>query len=330
MKKTTLAELARQAGCSLAQASRALSGNGSVAPELRNHIRALAMQHNYRNLSNNHRPKIAILCSKSFGFHDSRLIQAILKHTCRRNWNCMICTHDSMPLIRELFIDGVVFIGHDNEYFAIHWPSRSSLPLVVVNNFGNPLENICEIRPDQNDEYRLILKHLHDLGHRRIARLFWTPPEASERQNNNGNVPFFQQAGAMGLGEVESIVFHRESEMPIHIKHLLERNFTAFLIVNQHLTLPAFHAFAALGKRIPEDVSVIGYEVEWVSEYLDPPLTTIDFDYDNLAQISLGKLAELMQNHPIEQEEKLIRVPNKLYIRASTGGAHPSGTCRPE
>lgn len=318
MKKTTLAELARRAGCSLAQASRALSGNGPVAPELRRRIRALAMQCNYRNLSNNHRPKIAIVCSKSFGFHDSRLIRSIMKHIDRHNWSCMICPHDNLQLVRELFIDGVIFIGHDNEYFAVNWPARSTLPLVVVNNFGNPLEDIYEIRPDQNDEHRLILAHLHNLGHSRIARLFRTPQEASERQNNNGSAAFFRQAGAMGLNEAESIIFHRENELPIHIKRLLEKDFTAFLIVNQHLTLPALHTFSILGKRIPEDVSIIGYEVEYVSEYLAPPLTTIDFDYEELARLSVEKLAGLMQNHPFAKAEKLICVPNKLHIRAST------------
>lgn len=324
MKKTTLAELARLAGCSISQASRAVTGNGPVAPQLRNNVRSLAMQHDYRNLSNNHRPKISILCSRSFGFHDSHLIHALVEHAEKCSWNCMICTHDNLPLVRELFIDGVVFIGHDNDYFAANWPAQSTLPLVVVNNSGNPLEDICEIRPDQDDEHRLILEHLSHLGHRRIARLFWVPPDASELQKNNGITAFFQQANAMGLTEVENVVFHKESELPMHLNLFLQKGFTAFLIVNQHLTLPAVHTLTLLGKRIPQDVSIMGYEVEWVSEYLDPPLTTIDFDYDELARISLCKLAKLMQNHSLAQEEKLIRVPNKLHIRSSTGRVPPS------
>lgn len=322
MKKTTLAELARLAECSLSQASRAITGNGPVAPQLRNRIRAFAIQYGYRNLSNNHHPKIAILCSKNFGSHESYLIRAIMEKTEKRNWNCMICTHDNLSLVRELFIDGVIFIGRDNDYFAANWPLHSSLPLVMVNNFGNPLEDISEIRPDQDDEYRLILEHFHSLGHRRIARLLRTPPDASERQNNNGNTPFFRQAGVLGLVDVESLVFHEENELPVHISALLKKGFTAFLIVNQHLTLPAIHTFAMLGKRIPEDVSIMGYEVEWVSEYLNPPLTTIDFDYDELARLALCKLAELMRHQPLTQEGKLIRVPNKLHIRASTGLVH--------
>lgn len=85
-RKVTMEDLAREAGCSRPQVSRAFNGKANVAPEVRARILEAAAKLNYRNTANRHRIRIAVISNGVGGSYTQRILDALMKSALRRNW----------------------------------------------------------------------------------------------------------------------------------------------------------------------------------------------------------------------------------------------------
>ena len=100
MKKVTMDDVAREAGCSRAQVSRMLSGKSYVAEELRVRIQAALKRMNYRNRANRHRIRLAIIVKELIGLFQNRLLDALMKDILRRKWEC--CRRTDLQWFRRI------------------------------------------------------------------------------------------------------------------------------------------------------------------------------------------------------------------------------------
>lgn len=314
--KVTLADLARAAGCSESQASRTLSGKPDVAPELRARVQEEARRLNYRNLARNHQPRIVLLPGGFDGLFSAELLQALSLEGLRLHCPCLAVDSRHLGLINEYFFDGVIAIGYDDG-MAKRWGTISALPLVLVNGYGLALENICSIDPDPLDGNLLALRHFAELGHRRIARVCGVSEGRSERGRHRGGNEFRQAAAQLGLPEAENVEFPMDAPLDEVIPPLLDRGVTAILMIHQHLAAPAAECIRRSGREIPGDVSLITYGVRWVSEFLNPPHTTLDFNYTELAHRAFAELKLRIANRE-RSANNAVNVPNTLTIRGST------------
>lgn len=314
--KITLADLARKVGCSESQASRALSGKPDVAPELRARVKDEARSLNYRNLARNHQLRIALLTGGFNGLFTMELLAALSEESMRLRYHCMALDNRHLGIINEYFFDGVIAIGY-NDNIAKHWGALSSLPLVLVNGYGLALENICSIDPDPRDGNLLALRHFVELGHRRIARVCGVSEGRSERGRHRGGDEFRKAAAQLGMTEAENVEFPMGTPLDEVIPPLLDRGITAILMIHQHLAAAAADCIHRSGRVIPRDVSLITYGVRWVSEFLNPPHTTLDFNYAELARRAFAEL-KLRIDDRERSPDNTINVPNILHIRAST------------
>lgn len=323
-RKITLADLARAADCSESQASRAFSGKPDVAPELRAKVLEEARRLNYRNLARNHHPRIALLTGGFNGLFAMKLLNALSEEGVRLRCHCLAVDNHHLEIINEYFFDGVIAIGYD-DYIAKHWGALSALPLVLVNGYGLVLENICSIDPDPLDDNLLALRHFAELGHRRIARVCGVPEGRSERGRHRGGGEFDQAAAQLGLTEAENVEFPIDTPLDEVIPPLLDRGVTAILMIHQHLAVAAADCIRRSGRAIPRDVSLITYELEWISEFLNPPHTTLNFDFAELARRAFAELKLRISDRELPVENS-IHVPNILTIRASTAPKSPPPT----
>ena len=94
------------------------------------------------------------------------------------------------------------------------------------------------------------------------------------------------------------------------------RSFSAVLVGNDLMAMGAMRAFGEAGLRIPEDVSIVGYDDAAFSAYLSPPLTTVRQEFDTLGRESVEYLVSLIENRrtPIQQR---VLYP-ELIVRQST------------
>ncbi len=313
MKKVTMDDIAREAGCSRAQVSRMFSGKSYVAEDLRERIMAAVKRMNYRNRANRHRIRVAIIIQEMSGLFLSRLLDALMKEILLRKWECCIIPEQEKQLVSERFYDGVLCPVYAREW-ARKWAEERSIPLVMLNSYGTSFDNICTVDPDTYDESLQVLRHLKSLGHRRIARIHF----CGEKKLPRGGDAFLEVASALNLAEAQNFLFDEtKTSFEKALLSVLEQGFTALFIVHQHLAVRASKVIQEQGYRIPEDISLITYELPGISEYLTPPHTTLDFDYSAIAKRALDELRLRILGR--EGTGGVIPVPNKLIVRASTG-----------
>lgn len=307
--KITMEDLARSIGCSRSQVSRALNDRPNVAPEIRAKVLAAAQQNNYRNSSNRHRIRIACISDHFSGYFIPQIFEQIQLEAVSLGWECNVLG----DIANDEFYDGVISAVY-KEKWAREWGATRNLPLVMLNSYASNSDHICSVEPDPASEAELVLRHLKELGHRKIARMHMVKRVDTLHR---GRAEFLQTAQLLPLSGVENIELSCDDEWPDVFADILGRGFTAAYIIHQHQAARAAGVLHQLGVRIPEDFSLITYELPEISEYLNPPHTTINFDFAALAKRALHELRlRLFDN---AGALGAIRLPNRLIVRSSTG-----------
>ena len=313
MKKVTMDDVAREAGCSRAQVSRMLSGKSYVAEELRVRIQAALKRMNYRNRANRHRIRLAIIVKELIGLFQNRLLDALMKDILRRKWECCIIPEQNKTLVSERFYDGAVCSVYAREW-ARKWAEERGMPLVMLNSYGTTFDNICSIDPDTYDESRRVLEHLKSLGHRRIAHV---TTFKGERFGDERAEAFLAEMAKRSLPVKTEWIYRDEcfrSGGPL--VPFLERLFseperpTAVSCGNDLIALRVMTALERQGIRIPEEVSVIGYSDLSFGVACEPELTTIHQPFDRMGETAV-KLA-------LDGGEREVLIPTELVVRGST------------
>jgi DNA-binding LacI/PurR family transcriptional regulator len=164
------------------------------------------------------------------------------------------------------------------------------------------------------------VNHLYQLGHRRMTLLKIDPdvmlPLVWERETG-----FLQAREALGLSDAEcpvTVVPSQPDDLAHTIATLLqsENAPTALLAFSDYQAISLLQILSSLGKRVPEDISVIGFDGIALGTQCTPPLTTIDTQIAKTAEAVLMIMQTLLESHesPILAEV----IAAKLLIRATT------------
>ncbi|MEZ4670867.1 MAG: substrate-binding domain-containing protein [Anaerolineae bacterium] len=178
------------------------------------------------------------------------------------------------------------------------------IPLVQLNS---QLEQVVpSIMIDQEQGVRLLVKHLHDLGHRRFCAIQGPSNsyDAIARQ-----VTWDASLREMGMpaslsceGDWSAASGYRATLAILDQTH----DFTALFAANDQMALGALRALREHRVRVPEDVSVVGFDDVPESAYYEPPLTTIHQDFGLLGEMSIQYLVERITDPEIPIERRMI------------------------
>jgi DNA-binding LacI/PurR family transcriptional regulator len=190
-----------------------------------------------------------------------------------------------------------------------------ALPIIQIRNLRGSTARSVII--DQYYGSQLATQHLLDLGHRKIAEI---SAPLSYHEAFTRHTAFLNTLGSCGLSPVDSI--EATEWMPrdgyLAANQLLDSstNFSGLIISNDYLALGAILALNERGLRIPDDISIVGFDDAPESAYYIPPLTTIRQDYDALGTESIHYLVELI-NHQETSTHQRVLMP-QLIVRQST------------
>ena len=313
-QKMTMKQIAALAGCSISQVSRVLNEKVSVATEVRDRIRKIAAEHHFRINVTSHHVRLCFLKKSKFGHFTGHLYAGLEKACQKRGW--LLYTVNKMSNPKELgeqFFDGY-FCYKAGKDFQQEWVKYQQIPLVMLNSYGLHGGEICSVEPDPYDGSLKVLRHLKSLGHRKIARINYCSDPM------RGYDEFMRAAQELKLPDVIDIHDRKFSpELFLKdVKALADSGVTALFIIHQNRAFQSVQLIKSQGYRIPEDFSVVTYELESVSEFCDPPVTTLEFDYDGIGEKACEIMAMRLQGIPCPAKE--IQVPNRpLMIRESTG-----------
>ncbi len=332
MKTVSLKDVAEAAGVSPATASRALNNRDRVMPELRTRIIETARRLGYIARAGSRSRVIAVLMPPKrggcFSPYTSDLLNALLEEeSIRRDYRIMILSVDDLALLEEYLVAGIISIAYQERY-AGKVPQIKNLPMVCINDYDCPMENVHSVCSDERQGIGLALDRLHALGHKRIGFLcHHDPSRPTAEQNLIARLrlrSYLEWMTAAGLGEYTETPL-LTPERPIHeaVARLLQKEATAILTTGESAGMHLYHTLELFGRRIPYDISVVSWETTGVSVNQTPRATTLKQDskalvakaFDLLESRMAGKsgLGNILVPYRFIERESMDRPTRKVH-----------------
>ena len=219
-----------------------------------------------------------------------------------------------IDVLRSRRVDGIIVLTGRLSDAALRSCAKE-LPVVVT---GRRLKapNLVSLDFDNFEGARLATHHLLALGHRRIAFIAGDAghPDASERER--GYRAAIEAAGlAYDAGLVMPGLFNEESGL-VAVARLLDsrQHFTALFAANDQMALGACLGLHRRGMRVPEDVSVVGFDDLPVSRYSVPPLSTVHHPAYEVGQLAAAAMLQMLRG---DKPEATVPAP-RVIVREST------------
>ncbi|MET0726208.1 MAG: LacI family DNA-binding transcriptional regulator [Leifsonia sp.] len=213
-------------------------------------------------------------------------------------------------------VSAIVLISGERAAIEATRSIRLDVPFVAFAS--EPVDGLHQVAMDQFDGARIAVEHLIALGHRRIRHVAGLADamDAGERLR-----AWRETLQANGLPLSEPLVGTWTSESGYEAGRILarERDFTAVFVANDQMALGVLHAFRDAGIRVPEDVSVIGFDDIPEAAHFAPPLTTMRQDFDGLGRDIMATVLDVMGDEE-HAPDRIARLP-QLVVRGSTAPA---------
>ncbi|UBU18402.1 LacI family DNA-binding transcriptional regulator [Nonomuraea gerenzanensis] len=324
----TIAQLAELAGVSTATVSKVVNGRSEVSAETRAAVEELIRRHGYRRQRRRSTPTalVELVFHALEGDYPVEITKGVAQVARQHDLTVGISDLRRDPATADEWLDGVlrrrpsgviaVFSGlteAQHEQLA-----RSEIPLVLLDPADVPARNLPSVGAGNWNGGLTATRHLLGLGHRRIAIITGPDAALSSRARLDGYRTALDLAGLpidpglIGRGDflIEGglAAAHRLLRLP-------DRP-TAVFATNDGQAIGVYHAAHQLGLRIPEDLSVIGFDdlpsVRWTL----PPLTTIHQPLTEMAAAATSMLLTLAQGEPLPQNR--VELATELVVREST------------
>jgi DNA-binding LacI/PurR family transcriptional regulator len=237
---------------------------------------------------------------------------------------------DYVRSLRMRHVAGAVLLALSVADPRIQELIREDIPTVFVDVAAEG-PRATHVRSDNLLGAQQVMEHLLALGHRRVAILSGHAASLAGTERLLGYQQALGRAGAPIVpGLVRQSTFTMENAYDDTLALLDERrDFTALIASSDLMAIGALRALHERNVRVPEDVSVAGFDDIDLCLYVDPPLTTVRQDRAAIAVGAFRRLIAMIEDQGTPDLTPLI-IPTQLVVRASTGpissrGAEPAG-----
>lgn len=342
---TTIAQVAAQAGVSTATVSRVLAGIGRASPETRERVLAAARALDYRpsgvarSLKLRETRTLGLIVTDIENPFFPQLVRAIEDAARHAGYVILLCNAADDPereaayldVLVERRVDGVIIAASSLGRRHREWLREPPLPVVVVNGLPAGI-SVPAVASDNHAGGRLAVAHLLGLGHRRIGYLMAPPRNIDAPDRLSGAREALASAG---LAADSLVVSSGEAgvaggERAMHALLAMAADLTAVFAYNDLMAIGAIRAIREVGRRVPDDISVVGFDDVDIAAYAEPPLTTVAQAIPELGRWAFEALARQLATPRAGRATPgpLVRLPVSLRIRASTApppGRRPAG-----
>lgn len=336
----TLSDVAQLAGVSVATASKALNASHPVAEATRRRVQQaaadLAFQPNVlaRGLISGRTRTIGLLTDELGGRFCMPVLLGVENSVGNRDMSVLLCDARGDAIRRQHYVrtllarqvDGFIILGDSNDLR----PSLTrDIPVPVVYVYGESTapEDLSVLADDAHGA-RLATEHLVALGRRHIGHITGPDSYRAARDRAAGLREVLTEAGQHPSGE--PLFGEWSSRWGRHAARMLvtaHPETDAIFCGNDQIAAGVCQTLADLGRAIPDDVAVVGYD-NWDVYATDcrPPLTTVDLNLEQLGAIAVEHLIAALDG---ERHSGVIRQPGRLVVRGSTGPRPHSPTVGP-
>jgi DNA-binding LacI/PurR family transcriptional regulator len=326
----SIKDIARSANVSYSTVSRALAHSPRVKAETRDRIQQLALEMGYspsavaRSLVTNRTRTIGIIATTITDLFQAEIIQAIQRTALRHNHSVILTQSGpeserelaELEALRERRVDGIILISirAAGEYASVL--QGSGIPLVFINDPCN-VDYGHSLKVDSFAGACEAVRHLLDLGHRSVAYI--AGPSAN--WDNDQRLAGYQEtlrANDLPVQPALIVGDGRRAEDGIRSMQQLLRlpsPPTAVFCYDDTVALGAIRAVHGADLRVPQDMSVVGFDDVHLASYFEPPLTTIAQPKREMGQKAVEMVLAVLRN--AEKVEDCV-MPVRLVVREST------------
>ncbi|WP_134704268.1 catabolite control protein A [Ammoniphilus sp. YIM 78166] len=328
----TIYDVAREAGVSMATVSRVVNGNPNVKPTTRKKVLAAIERLGYRpnavarGLASKKTTTVGVVIPDIASAFFAELARGIDDIASMYKYNIILCDSDQrlekeVHLINTLLekqVDGIVFMGREitDEHLQVF--NTSSVPIVLAgtkeSSEEHPSVNIDHRQAAYDATMRLIQG-----GHSRIAMAagpFQDPLAGVERFEGyrqalkDSNLDFRQEYVISGKLSYEAGLEAAQAFMS------LEEPPTAIFAASDETAVGVIHGMQDMGKNVPQDLEVIGFDNIRLSEMVRPKLTTVVQPMYDLGAVAMRLLTKYMNNEKVDNH--IVVLPHRIEERQST------------
>ena len=327
--RTTLAAIAAEAGVSLPTVSKVVNGRPDVAPSTRARVEQLLDQHQYaRSGLRRHRRSglvdvvfngldspwaVEILRGvEEWGTqHETAVAVSSVRHGDARptSWTSALASHDT---------DGVILVTTTLTDTQLHQLRSAGIPLVVVDPANTPPPDCPSVGATNWAGGLAATDHLLGLGHRRIGAITGPIDMLCSLARLDGYRSALERAGVRfdrGLVRYGDFMHEGGFARAVELLNLPEPP-TAIFAGSDQQALGVIEAARQRGLRVPQDLSVVGFDDLPAARWVSPPLTTIRQPLAEMGKVAAEMLGELIEGIPLRSRR--VELATELIVREST------------
>ncbi|MCD5348058.1 LacI family DNA-binding transcriptional regulator [Agromyces sp. H3Y2-19a] len=330
--RASINDVAAHAGVSAQTVSRVANGQNNVRPSTRDRVLASMRELGYRpnsaarNLKSGRFRSIGFVTFNLATLGNERTLDAVTVASESAGYTTtLLSIADPTQLdvagafgrLEEQAVDGIILVMSAEVGPLDEWTITAGLPVVIVDSDAELPYTIVDT--DQEQGARLALDHLLGLGHRRIVHVSGPQNSYSATRRADAYRRVLEKA-ALPVPEVLVGDWSAASGLA-HGRALIESGEvpTAIFAGNDQMALGVLHALHEAGLRVPDDVSVVGFDDSDEALAFWPALTTVHQNFDDVGRKATESLLALIDGGAVERQKILI--PTRLVVRDSTGPA---------
>ncbi|MCI7640242.1 MAG: LacI family transcriptional regulator [Clostridiales bacterium] len=332
--KVTIKDIAKECGVSTTAVSLVLNNREArISAETRKRILDTVEKYNYRpnklaiGLLKNNTSTFGIIVPDIGNIYFAELCKGCESEARKHNYTLMVTSANEFPdnnmqyfdALIDHQVDGIVYVAPSNiDNHAIHSIcskiTETKIPFVAVDR-ALDLPFAKSIVNDNVHGGYIATKHLLELGHRRIGCL--TGPLCN-RTSSDRLQGYKTALDEFGVSYNPALIM--EGDFTVQsgydsLAYMRGQDVTALFCFNDMMALGAYRAIRDYKLHLPESISLVGYDDIFISDLLDPPLTTVNQPAFKIGESAINTLIALTKNDA--SADQVVFTPN-LKVRSST------------
>ena len=341
-KKITLKQIARELEVSISTVSKSLRNNIEISEETRLKVQAFAKLYNYKpnnislSLKNKKTKTICIIIPEIIHHFFATVISGVEKVANEKGYNVLVCMSDesfdkeviNMEMLANGSIDGfIISLSKETQmkadYHHIEEVISQGMPVVMFDRIAN--EILCDkVIIDDAFASNNATQFLIDKGFRKIG-LISTVDYVSVGKLRTDGYEKALKTNDITINPDLILKIEDVSNCEIEIENFIKNNdIEAVFAVNELFAVTAIKSATKLGKKVPNNISVIGFTDGIISKFSSPSITTISQNGISMGENAAKMLIDRIESEEVEYDEdvqedyKTIVIETELIEREST------------
>lgn len=333
-KNVTMRDIAVLLGVSTVTVSKALTGRDGVSDEVRQTIKKKAQEMGYRYTATKSGKEaknynIGVLVEEQFieiqasAFY-FKMYQSIVMQLAKSSYSCILevlTTHmlhnEILPnIVIEKKVDGIITLGKiDSKY--LEDLQTIDIPIIYLDYYDHDI-NIPSVTTDNVYGTYMLTNLLAEMGHKKIAYVgsIHATPSILDRY-----LGYFRALLVNNIKFKEEYLINDRDESGKYVEMQLPEDMpTAFVCNCDDIAYVLVEKLKKMGYRIPEDISIVGFDNNTFADYLSPKLTTIEVNVDAMTETACELVIRLVKGEREINGRKVIS--GKMLIRDSAQPIH--------